>query len=241
MLTKREQPISFTAGKVRLAGVLHHPAGSPSAVVIGCHGLMADKGSPKQVALAHRCVAEGIAYFRFDHRGCGESSGDFETDTSLENRRSDLIAAVDTIQSLMLKPTPIGLFGSSFGGTVCLTSAGSVAPFAMVTLAAPVQSRALRLPEGSPPSLSAEMVEHRLSFDIRHHLTAIDHILIVHGEKDETVPVSNAYMIHRLARHPKKLLILDSGDHRISDPIHQDLTMEQALQWFLLHLHIGQH
>lgn len=225
--------MSFVADGLTLSGVLHLPDRAPVALIVGCHGLMADKNSPKQVEMARRCTVAGMAYFRFDHRGCGESAGIFEKDTTLENRQSDLLAAVRAVDNTLGKSVPTGLFGSSLGGTVCLTAARRIAPFAIVTLAAPVQSRIIRIPENSPESLKAEILGNRLSFDITTHLKTIDHILIVHGSNDETVAVENAHRIYHFAREPKLQLILKNGDHRISDRSHQKCFMQNALKWYL--------
>jgi len=227
------QALSFVADGLQLSGVLHLPARKPLAVVVGCHGLMADKHSPKQIALAKRCTAIGMAYFRFDHRGCGESDGAFELDTTLENRRSDLMAAVHALHRSLGENMPIGLFGSSLGGTVCLTAAGSLRPFAIVTLAAPVQGRSIQLPEHSPTSLKEELFQNRMIFDITAAIEGIHHILIIHGSSDETVALENTHRIYNLARDPKKRLILKHGDHRISRKAHQDRFLREAAQWFL--------
>ncbi|MCB2149695.1 MAG: alpha/beta hydrolase, partial [Deltaproteobacteria bacterium] len=232
MLRNVEHPISFFAEGLELSGVLHLPNHEPVAVVVGCHGLMADKNSPKQIELAHGCTAIGMAYFRFDHRGCGDSQGDFEIDTTLENRGCDLMAAVGAINRAFGKNMPIGLFGSSLGGTVCLSRVRSLSPFALVTLAAPVQNRSIHLPENSPESLKNEILKNRLTFNIATHMTSIHHILIIHGSSDETVPVDNAQTIYRMAGDPKKLMILEGGDHRISNIAHQKTFIKTAVRWF---------
>jgi alpha-beta hydrolase superfamily lysophospholipase len=228
-----EQTIRFAAEGLNLSGVLHLPKNDPLAVIIGCHGLMANKNSPKQIELARNCTATGMAYFRFDHRGCGQSEGRFEAVTTLENRKSDLLAAVRTINNQFDKKIPIGLFGSSLGGTICLTSARDISPFAIVTLAAPVQSRSIHLPENSPKSLKNEIVNNQMTFNIIATLESIHHILIIHGSSDETVPVENANTIYRLASDPKKKLILEGADHRISNPTHQNTFLESSVQWLL--------
>jgi alpha-beta hydrolase superfamily lysophospholipase len=225
--------VSFVSEGLVLAGALHLPAHQPKGSIVGCHGLLADKNSPKQIELARRCTAEGMAYFRFDHRGCGQSQGVFKTDTTLENRNSDLIAAVRAVHEALGEYLPIGLFGSSFGGTVCLTAAPKVRPFAIVTLAAPVQSQSIRIPEDSPQSLNTEIAECRLTFDIMTKVASLHHILVIHGEDDEIVAVENAHRIYNLASYPKKQLILTGGDHRISMKCHQEHVMRQTVQWFL--------
>lgn len=232
MLKNTEQSVSFVADGLHLSGVLHLPKREPLAVVIGCHGLMADKNSPKQIALARGCTATGMAYFRFDHRGCGGSEGVFETDTTLEKRTSDLTAAVHAVNHTLGKTMPIGLFGSSLGGTVCLTAAQNLSPFAVVTLAAPVQSRSIQIPDDSPESLKNELVDNRLAFNVTAALGSIHHILIIHGSRDETVDLENAHRIYRLARDPKSQLILEDGDHRISRKPHQESFLRKTVQWF---------
>lgn len=232
MITMSEQKINFRIDGLNLSGVLHHPETTPTALVVGVHGLMADKNSPKQIALASRVNALKMAYLRFDHRGCGKSEGDFNEQTTLENRRSDLFAAIQAAQNIVGKTIPIGLFGSSLGGTICLTAAKQVAPFATVTLAAPVQSRSIELPTDSPESLKSEIVGNQLRFNIKDKINNIHHILIIHGSADETVPIGNAHTIYQLASQPKKQIVLENGDHRISHPFHQQQFLDAATAWF---------
>ena len=232
MSTSLEKPISFFADGLRLSGVLHLPKQAAVALIVGCHGLMANKNSPKQIELAHRCNAEGMAYFRFDHRGCGDSDGVFEKDTTLKNRRADLLAAAHAARSYWDHEIFTGLFGSSLGGAVCLMTSSHITPFATVTLAAPIQSHFISMPEDSPKSLNREILKNRLNFDITNQLSTVHHILIIHGDGDETVSVENAHQLYRLARNPKKKLILSSGDHRISDRSHQEIFMQHTVKWF---------
>jgi alpha/beta superfamily hydrolase len=233
MSASLEKPISFFADVLRLSGVLHLPKQAPVALIVGCHGLMANKKSPKQIDLAHRCNAEGMAYLRFDHRGCGDSEGDFEKDTTLKNRQADLLAAVRAARRYWGYEIFTGLFGSSLGGAVCLMTSSHISPFATVTLAAPIQSHFIRMPEDSPESLNREILKNRLNFDITNQLSAVHHILIVHGDGDETVSIENAHQLYKLAHHPKKKVILKSGDHRISNPSHQKIFMQHTVKWFL--------
>ncbi|MCK7511694.1 MAG: alpha/beta hydrolase [Desulfobacterales bacterium] len=131
----------------QLKGTLHLPAADNPPVVIGCHGLLSDRSSPKQIALAEACNALGLAFFRFDHRGCGESAGKAGGgDTSLEGRASDLLHAIRLLESRPGLGKQIGLFGSSMGGAVCLRVASERPVAAVVTFAAPVRSLAARTP-----------------------------------------------------------------------------------------------
>ena len=216
-----------------MSGILHLPKHEPLAVIVGCHGLMANKNSPKQIELARGCTSIGMAYFRFDHRGCGDSDGVFEIDTTLENRTSDLMAAVHAVNHAFGKKMPIGLFGSSLGGTVCLTAARRLSPFAIVTLAAPIQGSTIQIPDNSPESLKNEIIENRLIVDVTATIGSIHHILIIHGSSDETVALENAHRIYSHARSPKVQMILENADHRISKKAHQERFLRKAVQWFL--------
>ena len=227
-----EHQLHFHIDGLELVGWLHLSEHSTSALIVGVHGLMADKDSPKQIALAKNLTKRGMAYFRFDHRGCGESEGQFDKETTLQNRRNDLIAAIHAAQKVVGNSIPVGLFGSSLGGTICLTAAKQVDPFAIVTLAAPVQSSSIQLPADSPESLKDEIVGSQLNFNIAEDIHALHHILAIHGGADIVVPVKNVDIIYHLSVQPKKRIILTDGDHRISNPSHQQCFIEEATRWF---------
>lgn len=134
------EPLAFISDGLTLQGVLHLPHRLPAPFVVGCHGLFADKESPKQQALAAACCEKGLAFFRFDHRGCGKSHGDFATVTSLEARCRDLEDALQAVAGHSQTLGLAGLFGSSMGGAVVLASARQWPGIRIVTVAAPLES-----------------------------------------------------------------------------------------------------
>ena len=46
-------------------------------------------------------------------------------------------------------------------------------------------------------------------------------LLIVHGSKDESVPVKEAHQLYKIANKPKKILIIRGADHRFTKKRHQ--------------------
>jgi alpha-beta hydrolase superfamily lysophospholipase len=223
--------ISFEADGLKLKGVLHLPDNKRPPVVIGSHGLYSDSRSPKQIALARECNRLGMAYFRFDHRGCGGSEGEFDKVTSLETRCRDLVAAVEIIHSRIDTNGRLGLFGSSMGGTVCLNTAGRLAADTVVTFAAPIRSDLA----GSQPEMPRSEIVFdaaKRQFDITRGLSGIGNILIFHGDADDVVPVSHASEIHGLAQPPKKMIIQRGGDHPMSNKEHQEEFVHQTALWF---------
>ena len=236
-----EKKIRFYSGGFELHGTLHLPPDAINPpIVIGSHGLLATGESPKQIELSGRLNAEGIAFFRFDHRGCGKSEGSFREITSLSGRCEDLSAAVDTIFKRNVTGKNIGLFGSSMGGAVCINSYCSIKPTAMVTYAAPIRSRNINevIEKESKKSNNAGPLydPNSLRFDISGKLGDISHILILHGDEDETVPLSHAQQIFEASNDPKRLLIQKGGDHPMSDTIHQEAFLQEAVAWFKRYL-----
>jgi alpha-beta hydrolase superfamily lysophospholipase len=236
MKTASQEPpveeLEFLADGWRLRGSLHLPERLPAPLVVGCHGLRSDRRSPKQVALAQECRRRGLAFFRFDHRGCGESQGRLETDTSLENRVSDLLHALRHLLRRADFERRLGLFGSSMGGAVCIRAAASAGAAAIVTFAAPVRSRPLKtaFEPAEPRARRASLLKEE--FDLIADLPSSRGILIFHGDADEVVPVAHAHEIFREAAAPKRLIIQHDGDHRMRDPRHQQEFIQAAALWF---------
>jgi uncharacterized protein len=230
----RQLTIHFDANGYKLTGTLHLPDRHKPKVVIGCHGLFANRNSPKQVSLAQACNTQGIAYLRFDHRGCGDSQGDFNKVTSLPARCQDLKQAVTTMQHHPLAGDLLALFGSSFGGTVVLAYASHHKIPTIITYAAPSNSTAIRHAnvkddQGNHPHPS--LLSDELAFDIIADLKSVSNILIAHSQNDETVPVDHAHKIHANVNSPKTLKIFEGGDHRMSNPRHQQQFKTLFLRW----------
>lgn len=229
-----EETIRFLADGIPLHGTLHLPETPDPPVVIGVHGLLSTGDSPKQLALAERLNRWGIAFFRFDHRGCGRSQGKFSEVTTFDGRCRDLAAAIQAIFSRISPDRPLGLFGSSMGGAVCLAMAGAYDIRAVVTLAAPVRLSSIRVPLGyeNDPAL-AGMNARQMEFDISNQLARIKNLLIFHGDNDQVVPFGNAEEIFKKTGHTKKLVRLEGADHPLSEPTHQKIFLEQTADWFI--------
>lgn len=223
----RTEEVVFEANGFTLRGTLHLPPVDTPPVVVGCHGLLSDRRSPKQLALAAACTGRGMAYFRFDHRGCGESGGRHADGASLPARCGDLLAAIRLLAARGDLAPAVGLFGSSMGGAACLAAASRGGVAALVTFAAPVRSR--ELGSGGPRDLHASPL--RAEFDLTAALPAVRGVLIFHGDADEVVPLAHARDIHRLAAAPKRLVVQENGDHLMSDTGHQAAFTQEASAW----------
>ncbi len=111
----KEEPIVFRNGDVELRGTLIRPPGrSPRAAIVVLGGSdWQTRGSGRREADVFAGL--GLAALIFDHRGCGESTGD--AICSFANTAADAAAAVQALKGLPdIRPDAIGVFGRSRGG-----------------------------------------------------------------------------------------------------------------------------
>ena len=214
-----------------LALVLHLPAHPRAACVVACHGLNASKDSDKYVALGEAFSAAGLALARFDFRGCGESTG-VEEETTIASRIED----VETIVTFLARHPRLdgrfGLLGSSLGGFVALQVAARRSGVPVVTWNAPASLTELAnddLEEGRGLGVpfALEYATGRLALAP----AGLPMHLVVHGEADEVVGFEHGASLHEMAAEPCELLLIQGGDHRLTDPDHRQRAVAASLAW----------
>lgn len=113
----RQEEITFHNGDVTLRGTLTMPATKgPHPALILVHG----SGPQRRPGghWTHYFTRHGIAYFCFDKRGSGASTGDLNN-ASIEDLAGDVLAAVQALRgNQAINPRQIGLIGHSNGGWV---------------------------------------------------------------------------------------------------------------------------
>ena len=234
--------IEFISRGFSLKGILHLPGIKNPPLVVGSHGLEGSKTSAKQKVLSRLLVRNNIAFFRFDHRGCGESQGDFIKDTSLEKRTCDFINAVKHILSLKKTSQNLAVFGSSLGGSTCINAWEKLLKMDInlcgaVLCSAPIKSLTIEnIPmdaNENRPALPLSFFTHNLIFDLQNKADQLFNVMIFHGDTDQVVPVSNAHDIYTLAKAPKQLIIHKNGDHQMTSKKDQAQFESQSVAWFL--------
>ncbi len=232
----RSEKVTFAADGHILSGSLHLPAAPRPPIVIGSHGLYSSSQSPKQIHLARKCNELGIAYFRFDHRGCGDSQGSFESGISIAARCTDLACAAQSMLAMNKFSNNIGLFGSSMGGAASICAFSELKASAMVTFAAPLKNGPIIEALQQDGAIDPQINLNDVLFDLTNQLTGLKNILVFHGSADDVVPPSHAETLYTKASAPKELIIQSQGDHRMSDPAHQKTFVKKAAFWFNTHL-----
>src|SRR4029079_12018669 len=135
-----------------IAAILSVPDVPTTRLAVLCHGFLSSKNSTTNKTLTRLLNERGLATFRFDFFGQGDSDGPFEElTTTLAVRQTQ--AALDLVTARGYDR--IGLVGSSFGGLVAILTAAQRCDIACLALKCPVVDFAeeLRLTLG-PDELS---------------------------------------------------------------------------------------
>jgi pimeloyl-ACP methyl ester carboxylesterase len=182
-------------------------------------GYASDMEGTKALALDSFAEQRGIGLLRFDYSGCGSSGGQFE-DGSLALWLDEAQTAIDR-----LTQGPLVLVGSSMGGWLALHLAllRHERVLALVGIAAAPdfthwgfadQAAAMR------QGLSASFWQSGQQLLLLDKEIAIDcPVRLLHGERDEEVPVDIAFRTMRAIRSSDvQLTLLKGGAHRLSEP-----------------------
>ena len=232
------ETISFSSHGKTVIGRLHLPDTEKPPCVIVSHGLFSSKDSEKYISLGERFPRKEISLLRFDFRGCGESGGKI-SESTVSDRIEDLTTAIEIIRSDPRIGPRIGLMGSSSGGYVSLIkAAGEEDIRAVVTWAPPSTLFGLEEARGEREmaSLGQEFFQDIKTHDLTPILGKVANCLVIHGDRDELVPVEHAQMIYKGLNEPKKMAIIEEGNHRLIHPDHRKRAIEMTLEWFETYL-----
>jgi pimeloyl-ACP methyl ester carboxylesterase len=237
------------AKKQRIAGFLESPSSADSQNppgILVCHGMLSNKDSRKHQQFSERLAACGFLVLRFDFSFVGESEGKLE-EMTFTGEVEDLQSAV----SFMRTHTngPLGLIGSSMGSAVAALYAAQDPQIAALVLMA-----SLARPGDHSPNTEAIYREQGFIDTPLGHidLGLLDDakqqdvlgsiaktkasVLLIHGEKDELIPVQEAMDLFHAAGGSKSIHIMGDADHRFSQDEHVDECARLIVDWFCQHI-----
>jgi dipeptidyl aminopeptidase/acylaminoacyl peptidase len=225
--------LKILSSGARLAAVLHLPGAGRWPCLIAAHGLLSSKESDKYLALAGAGTAAGVAVCRFDFSGCGESEGALATRT-VGSWVNDLHAVVGSLRRDPACDGRLAVMGSSLGGFIAgLVAANRTDLRALVSWAAPADLHDLAEREsvaresGLGQAFAGQLREGRFV----EVPPGVARWCIIHGARDETVPVAHAHRLAAIPRDPKALHIFPEADHRFLDPAHRAEAIKITLDW----------
>jgi dipeptidyl aminopeptidase/acylaminoacyl peptidase len=238
---KMKEKVFFeNSSGVKLCGILSNPtAEKAKPIVILCHGFFRSKDSKTYVGLERILNEEGISTFRFDFFGHGESGGKFEEVTTSE-AVDDVLGAIKFLKESGYKK--IGLMGSSFGGMASILAASRVDDLYVLALKSPVsdysslfqdhqnEQEVKKIKEkGFTYITDIEGKKRRLNISFFIDAQKADAYeaakkikipaLIVHGDKDDSVPVEQSQRTASLMENCR-LEVIEGADHGYSNEAH---------------------
>ena len=224
----------------RLCGILSDPSGNKRRpLIVLCHGFTTSKDGRTYTRLEEVLNKENYSTFRFDFFGHGESGGELAAITISE--------AVDDVKSALrfVKDsgyTRLGLMGSSFGGFASILTAGQSHDLFVLALKSPVSDYlGLLIARDHDVDIdswrkkgfifveAADGTDVRLNYSFFADAEKIQGYvlaekigaptLIVHGDRDETVPLAQSRKAADCIPDCR-LEIIQGADHVYSGPEH---------------------
>ena len=234
--------------KGTLRGFFHKPNQDkhPVCFFVDFHGFTGQKTGTKfsYVQLSRMLESKGIASFRFDFLGSGESDGNF-VDMTFQDELS--CARVILEECLKMENcTEIYVLGHSMGGAIAselakiypdvikkmvLWAPAFNLPDALHYLTGQVE-RAKTYDHGGY-EISDDFVEDILKRDFYQELdTYQNDLLVIHGTKDTTVPyeISNTYM--KLFHKGTKFVSIEDGNHNFDKLSDIKQVLKLTLEFF---------
>ncbi|MGO9376190.1 MAG: alpha/beta hydrolase family protein [Syntrophobacteraceae bacterium] len=241
LLAEKENHMDLliVAGEIDLAAAVHLPGKVPAPVIVCSHGLLSSKESPKFIAIGEQMSKAGFCVLRFDFSGCGNSPPRRAL-SLVEARKSDLAAAMGFALEQPWSDGRIGLLGSSFGGFLSLIAADERPELirATVSWAAPFDISNIH-PDTEHFEDLRTIVPERFSLGSPKNLSALGEaarVLLIHGQLDEIVPWNNSFRIYERLNDPKKLMLMRTADHQVSDEAWRKRAIQASLEWFVTYL-----
>jgi fermentation-respiration switch protein FrsA (DUF1100 family) len=223
------------SGGYKIRGTLALPSvgdGKHPCVILS-HGLISSQESAKYLVLADVLARAGIASCRFDFQGCGVSEGPIE-ETTLTIRLGNLEAVSDWVMAHpSIDEKRCGLLGSSFGGSTSLVKAARDERIRCLSLwATPYRLGNKEDPSAEGIAFKEALYTDFAAYDLLDEAKKVSHALVIHGKVDEVVPFSEGEAIYKNLGEPKKLELIEGGDHTFSTPSHRERAISLSLEWF---------
>jgi alpha/beta superfamily hydrolase len=188
----RVTSVEFSGPSGLLEGLVNAKAdGEPRAVAVLGHPLSTAGGTMHTKALYHAAKALariGVPVLRFNFRGVGRSAGSF---SGGPGEQEDFRAALDFMNARYPEVKRIWAGGMSFGSWVGMTvGASDTRATALVGIACPVNR-----------------------YDYSTVVSGDKPAFLIHGERDELIPLKEIRKFYAQLGEPKELVVIDGADH----------------------------
>jgi len=234
----------------KLLGVLTLPEGKGKfPAVIMVHGFAKTKSERKFVELARVLAENGIASFRFDFSGCGDSEGKFE-EMRISKQVEELNSAFQRLKKeKMVDLKRVGIFAHSLGTVIACLFQLKYRKGKCLVLAAPAFDQARLIKKWYKKSEIEKWKRKRyldtekFRIGVGYFEEAVDYTgilpeikiptLVLHGKKDKDIPEKIAKeAFSKIGTEEKKMVIIGETDHHFESYLGRRKLIESSLKWF---------
>jgi len=246
-----EQPIRFDnpVGET-LAGNLHLPQTAPAFGVVMGHCFTCSRHTAVLRQIAKDLEAEGHAALRFDFSGNGQSEGVF-SESTYSKQIAEMKTAVAFLRARGIER--IGLAGHSLGGVVAMLTAGELpevigvcslagrltglTPFDFLNREQKQEvrrtGRVTFTSRGRSLEITRDFFADAGGYDLAGRIAGLRvPLLVVHGDRDEVVPIAEAEQALEIRPEGTRLAIIRGADHMFSQEPHRLEVSQQVVGWF---------
>jgi putative redox protein len=234
----------------QLAGTLHLPENSGDRGVVIGHCFTCTRHTAILRQLAQDLAQQGFVALRFDFSGNGQSDGQF-ADSTYSKQISEMLSAAEIVASHGVEW--LGLAGHSMGALISFLTAAQSETVAAVAViggrlsgmqASHFLSRQQRdilartgevtfTSRGRFLRLTDRFFADAGSFDpVKMLQTFRIPLMVIHGDRDEIIPVQEAFKARDLAGDRLKLEIISGADHMFSRAQDRQTVSRLVVDWF---------
>jgi len=210
-------------------------------IIILVHGWCSNKDRKRFLKLADKVHEAGFGFLRFDQSSSGESEGD---EITVENLIDDVKSAINFVKNKGYKE--IGLIGESLGGLTTLSisdeSVKARTLFAPVTASKTTDLEKyeglmgdkgyfIKEKDGNKFKILKKYLEERKAINQEELLSRIKiPVLILHGDKDDKVPLITSKEAIKFLPKSSKLEIIEGAGHDLEEGY--DQVIKLTIDWF---------
>ena len=199
------EEIEFLGGDGTPLVAWYAPAEEGKPTILYFHGNAANAAN--RAPKIGMMIEDGFGVFYLNNRGYGGSSGS----PTEANNVADAIAAYDALAARGVQPERIVAFGESLGSGQAVRLAAERPVAAVVLEAAPTSTVDVGRSVYFWLPLSLLIADQ---YNVERHISAVTvPLLVLHGERDEVIPVEMGRRIHSAANDPKRIELFPNGRH----------------------------
>ena len=244
-----EQQFLIAVGERQTPCILREPEyGTPQRIVLGVHGIGGSMHDPIQESIAEEMEMFGSVSLRFDLPAHGEND---EEILSLHGSVDTLLDVAEFALQRYPDVEDLCIFATGFGAYVTLTAMQDLIELACrVKLV--IQTPSLRMDQSvlSMAQVSAVTLEAMemallptprplgIFYDFYKELRDNEALaaypipfLILHGERDDCVPMTDIQHLRHL-NNRARLVIIPGAGHRFQEPGVWDMVLDLTRDWF---------